>query len=396
MRGDLLDIVLLLLVVLFGYSGYRQGFIVGALSFVGFLGGGILGAVVAPPLVRSIVETPSQRALLAVAVVFLAATLGQFLASTVGALVRARVTWDSAQLVDAIGGAGISVVSVLLVAWMVGNALANSPIPWLTQQTQRSQVLYMVDSVMPESARTWFKSFQDLVEQSEFPQVFAGLGNQPLVDVPPPDPKVLTTDELKAARRSVVKVTGTAPDCQRHIEGTGFVYAPQRVMTNAHVVAGVRGGPTVLSLGGGVYKARVVVYDPGRDVAVLYVPGLRQRSLDFDSEAKTGDSAVVAGFPRNHGFTAVAGRVRAKQTARGLDIYSSRHVSREIYQLRAKVEPGNSGGPLLAPNGDVYGVVFAAAVGDPETGYALTADEVSSDARRGRTATDPVSTQACD
>ncbi|MQA93849.1 MAG: MarP family serine protease [Streptosporangiales bacterium] len=392
----MLDIVLLLLVVLFGYSGYRQGFIVGALSFVGFLGGAVLGAVIAPPIVREIVETPSQRALLAVAVVFLAATLGQFLASTIGALVRSRVTWDSAQLVDAIGGAAISVVSVLLVAWLIGNALVNSPIPWLTQQTQRSQVLHMVDRVMPEAARTWFKAFQDIVEASDFPQVFAGLGNQPLVDVPAPDPKVLNTKALRAARRSVVKVTGTAPDCQRHIEGTGFVFDRERVMTNAHVVAGVRGGPTILTLGGGVYKARVVVYDPSRDVAVLYVPGLRTRPLDFDDEAKTGDSAVVAGFPRNHGFTAVAGRVRAKQTARGLDIYESQHVSREIYALRAKVEPGNSGGPLLAPNGDVYGVVFAAAVGDPDTGYALTADEVASDARRGIASTRAVSTQACD
>jgi S1-C subfamily serine protease len=218
---------------------------------------------------------------------------------------------------------------------------------------------------------------------------------------------VLAGPAVRAARRSIVKVTGVAPSCARSVEGTGFVYAPQRVMTNAHVVAGVR-APTVDLGGSGAtgsgngsgngsrLPARVVRYDPRRDVAVLYVPRLRRPPLRFTGPAASGAAAVVAGFPDNGPFTAVAARIRAIQQARGPDIYQRAQVTREVYAVRAPVRPGNSGGPLLAPDGRVYGVVFAAAADDPDTGYALTAAEVAADAAAGRGATEPVSSQGCD
>jgi S1-C subfamily serine protease len=130
---------------------------------------------------------------------------------------------------------------------------------------------------------------------------------------------------------------------------------------------------------------------------VLYVPGLDRTPLSFAGQAHSGQSAVVAGYPENGPFRPVAARVRAVQEAQGPDISQSRPVTRQIYSIYAVVRPGNSGGPLLAPEpGKVYGVVFAAAVDDPNTGYALTAQEVSGDAARGATATTTVSTQSCD
>ncbi|MQA83073.1 MAG: MarP family serine protease [Streptosporangiales bacterium] len=397
MSGDLLDVLLVLLALIFGVSGYRQGFIVGALSFVGFLGGGVLGAIFAPRITERLVEDQGARALLAILFVFVAAAAGQFLSSSIGAAVRNHVTWHPARFVDALGGSAVSIVAMLLIAWFVGTAVAHSPFPALSYQVRHSQVLRSVDQLMPDVARTWFSTFRRIVDRNTFPQVFGTLGPERIVDVPPPDAGVLTSEELRRARRSVVKIVGTAPACQRRIEGTGFVYAPGRVMTNAHVVAGVRGGPRVISAGGrDVDEARVVVYDPQRDVAVLHVPGLDVRPLKFNGRGDSGDNAVVAGYPRGRDFTAVPARIRGTQLARGPDIYHSQQVTREIYALRARVEPGNSGGPLLAHNGTVYGVVFAAAVDDPDTGYALTAQEVSSDARRGRTATQAVSTQLCD
>jgi S1-C subfamily serine protease len=199
---------------------------------------------------------------------------------------------------------------------------------------------------------------------------------------------------VRGSRAAVLKVRGIAGSCSKQVEGSGFVYAPQRLMTNAHVVAGVR-QPKV-EVDGQALPARVVLFDPARDVAVLYVPDLRRAPLGFAGQARASDSAVVAGYPQDGPFTAVAARVRNRQTARSPDIYSEGMVSREIYALRSVVRPGNSGGPLLSPDGRVYGVVFAAATDDPETGYALTAAQVRQDAQAGATATERVSTRGCD
>jgi S1-C subfamily serine protease len=166
-------------------------------------------------------------------------------------------------------------------------------------------------------------------------------------------------------------------------------------MTNAHVVAGVT-APAIQTTDGRVLHARVVLFDPERDVAVLFVPHLGGKALSFAGPIQHGQDAVVVGYPEDGPFTAVAARVRAVQNARGPDIYQNSQVTREIYALYAKILPGNSGGPLLTPDGQVAGVVFAAAVDNSRTGYALTASEVSSDASAGRSLRGPVSTQGCD
>jgi len=187
-------------------------------------------------------------------------------------------------------------------------------------------------------------------------------------------------------------VQGTALSCDRSIEGSGFVFAPQHILTNAHVVAGVDQGLTVTTPGGTRYPAQVVLYDPQVDIAVLYVPGLNLTPLRFDDSGAAGDSAVVAGYPLDHDFTQVAARIGGTQNAVGPDIYQTGQVNRQIFEIRADVEPGNSGGPLLSPSGEVYGVVFAAAVDAADTGFALTSSEVAADAQAGATTT----TQGCD
>ena len=182
---------------------------------------------------------------------------------------------------------------------------------------------------------------------------------------------VAQSGAVQASRGSIIKVRGIAPSCSRQVEGSGFVYGAQRVMTNAHVVAGVQ-SPRVV-LGASQLPARVVLFDPDRDVAVLAVPDLDRPALAFSAPAAPGANAIVAGYPEDGPFSAVPARVRNRQFARGPDIYSQGTVTRDIYAVRAKVLPGNSGGPLLATDGRVYGVVFAAATDDADTGYALTA-----------------------
>jgi S1-C subfamily serine protease len=399
---DLLDVVLIVICLGFAVSGYRQGFLIGVLSFLGFLGGGVLGAKYAPAL-HDAFGDPGNSALFGLLVVFVAATIGQLLATAIGLALRRRVTWTPARVVDSVGGGAISVVSVLLVAWLVGTALAHSQLTSLSRQVRHSAVLSGIDGIMPDAARTWFSSFRRLLDQNGFPQVFGAIGPERIAKVPPPDPKIANSRAVRLAHEDIVKITGVASSCRRQLEGSGFLYAPERVMTNAHVVAGVE-NPTVSAPDGRSYPARVVLYDPHRDVAVLAVPGFTtpHGPLTFAAkEAARGQNAIVAGYPQNGPFQTVAARVREVQDARGPDIYQSSQVTREIYALYAVVRPGNSGGPMLGAtlidgHPVVYGVVFAAAVDDKNTGYALTADEVASDARAGARSSNAVSTQGCD
>ena len=387
--------VLVVAALLFAVSGYRQGFVVGVLSFIGFLGGGVLGARLAPAVAATGPLEGLPRTAVGLVVVFVAATLGQVVATVVGAAVRKRLTWRPARQVDAFAGAAVSVVSLLLVSWLVGRAVASSPYEALSSQVQRSVVLGAVDGLVPDSGRRLFTSLRDLVDERGFPEVFKELRRPDVTDVAPPDPALAASKVVQQARPSVLKITGEATDCGKRIEGSGFVYARERVMTNAHVVAGVT-RPMVEVADGELLRATVVLFDPGRDVAVLAVPGLRRPALDFNTRtAEPGAGAIVVGYPKDGPFRPNSARISNDQDARGLDIYGEQTVVREIYALRGLVEQGNSGGPLLDLQGRVYGVIFAAAADDKNVGYALTAQEVASQAAAGAAATGRVSTRTC-
>lgn len=396
MPGDLLDLILLVLVAAFAVSGYRQGFIIGVLSFAGFIIGAVVGTLFAPALARTLANSQSRQALIAVVVVFIMAMLGQLLASAVGAALRSRLTWRPVTYLDAAGGAVVSVVSVLLIAWLIGSAVENAGFPSITGEVRNSAVLRTVDGVMPSGARTMFSDFRRLLASGPYPQVFGGIGAEAPLTVGAPQGKYLRYPGIRRDRASVVKVMGTASSCSRRIEGSGFVISPGHVLTNAHVVAGVDRGPAVFTWTGRQFPARVVLYDPQGDIAVLDVPGLHAKPLKFADLAGTGTNAVVAGYPLDHSLTLVPARIGGVQNASAPDIYQTQEVTRQIYAIRARIEPGNSGGPLVNPkNGNVYGVVFAAAVGVKDVGYALTAPQVAGDVRAGRTATTAISTQGC-
>src|SRR5947209_7891251 len=229
---DLLDLVLLLACVGFAISGYRQGFIIGVLSFIGFFGGGVLGAKYAAALHRAF-GGHGRSAVFGLIVVFVAAALGQVLATIVGDLIKRRLTWQPARQVDSLAGAAISVVSVLLVAWVLGTALAHSALTGIARQIQHSKVLTAIDRVMPSSAKTWDSAFRRLVQQNGFPQVFGAIGAERIVPVPPPDPAVASSRAVQVAEPDIVKITGGASSHRRQLEGSGFIYAPQHIMTNA-------------------------------------------------------------------------------------------------------------------------------------------------------------------
>ena len=203
-----------------------------------------------------------------------------------------------------------------------------------------------------------------------------------------------TDPEIREASASVVKVIGRASSCNRVIEGSGFVVAPERVMTNAHVVAGVA-APVVTAPNAEPLESRVVHFDPSTDVAVLAVPGLDRAALAFRDDAATGAHAAVVGYPGNGPLRTEPARVRGEYALLGSDIYDDETVSRDVLSMRGEIRPGNSGGPLVADDGLVYGVVFAASLTDPDTGYALAPSEVESALEAADAATDPVPTGGC-
>jgi S1-C subfamily serine protease len=397
-RGDVLDLILLVVVAAFAVSGYRQGFIVGILSFFGFVGGALLGAEFGPSISRALVGGQTQQDVIAVVLLVSFAVIGQFVASSVGAAMRSTVTWRSATVLDSAGGSVVSVVSVLLIAWVVGSVLIESPFPVVDTQVNNSLVLATLDKFMPSPAKTMFSDFRRLLAtNSTYAEVFSGIGAERILAIPAPDPTVVQATDVRGASTSVVRVQGVAPSCQRSVEGSGFVVSRDHVLTNAHVVAGVTARQTVTTTNGTVLQAAVVYYDPQVDVAILYVPGLDLRPLHFTGPANPGDNAVVAGYPLDAAeLHLVPARIGGVQNAQGPNIYQTSTVTRQIYEIRAVVKSGNSGGPLLSPQGTVDGVVFAAAVGVSDTGFALTAAEVSADASAGEQLTSPVSTGQCD
>ncbi|MFC7504474.1 MarP family serine protease [Nocardioides sp. CPCC 206347] len=376
---NLLDWLLVLLVLAYALSGYWQGFVTGAFATVGLLLGGLGGILLAPVVLESL--DPSLAVSLgALFIVILCASLGQALMQYAGARVRERITWQPARAVDAIGGALLSALAVLLVAWALGVAISGTRIGSVTSMVRSSTVLSKVNEALPDAAPNVLQAFNNVVGTGFFPRYLEPFAPEQIIEVAPGPSNLPGSAKVKATRESVVKIRG-ANQCGRGVEGTGFVYAEDRVMTNAHVVAGVD-DPEV-NINGGTELARVVLYDKELDIAVLAVDTGGAKVLDFDTTSVAEDPVAIVGYPQDGPFDVQTGRIRSMQNLRSPDIYGSGTVVREVFSLRGLVRPGNSGGPIVTPEGDVAGVVFAASVTDPETGYALTAEQVSASARAG-------------
>jgi S1-C subfamily serine protease len=386
-----LDWLLVVLVLAYAVSGYWQGFISGAFATGGLLLGGLLGIWVAPRLLGD--AAPALWvSLAALFVVLLCASFGQAVLQYAGARLRDRIRWQPVRALDAVGGAALSMVAVLVVSWALGVAVSGASLPWVSNQVRDSRVLSRVDQVMPGEAVRALNSFNDVVGSSFFPRYLEPFAPERIIDVGPPPGRIGRDPDVQRAQRSVVKVRGEN-GCNRGVEGSGFLYSPNRVMTNAHVVAGVR-HPSVL-VGQDEVPGTVVYYNPDIDIAVLAVDGAHQPFLRFDRTGHAREAAAVLGFPQDGPYNVQAARIRGEQRLRSPDIYGNGTVLREVFSIRSLVRPGNSGGPLVSKAGDVLGVIFAASVTDGNTGYALTAEQVAQGAAAGLTSDTAVSTGRC-
>ena len=394
--GVILDIALLLLIGLYAASGYRQGLIASVFSLVGFFAGAMIAVWQLPSMLArfpSIADDTRTRVIVLVLGVVLLGWLGQYLGSLAGASIRRRVGPMSLRKVDAVLGAVVVALAASVIVWFLGGSLRTVGNPTIAKAMSESRVLRAVNAVMPEQTGDVFAGFRGFLSSQGFPQVFGGLAPEPITPIQQPDPGVASSSAVAKAKSSVIKITTASESCQRGQEGSGCVLSPGRVVTNAHVVAGadlvrVQGRDQMLA-------GRVIVFDPERDLAVLSVPGLEASALPLGTELSRGDSAAVPGYPLDGPYRVVSARVRAVLDARGLDIYGRDRVLREIYSLNTKVQPGNSGGPVLDDRGRVVGVVFAKSLEDENTGYALTLDEARPVLDKAATAQRPVDTGAC-
>src|SRR6185312_16037934 len=264
------DWLIVAFTVLLAMYGYAQGFIVGALSLLGFGIGAFLGTRLAPLILPG--GSHSQYAPLFGLVGALLA--GAVLASGfegVGARARGVLRIPGLRTVDGMLGAALTASVALGIAWIVGAiAFQSTNSLVLKRDIQSSAILKGLNELLPPSGPI----LHALARIDPLPSV-----NGPEANVAPPSPGVLGSRGARAARPSVVRVLGTA--CGVGIEGSGWVAAPGLVVTNAHVVAGEN--DTVVQVGGELpdLRAEVVDFDPHDDIAVLRVPGLHEPPLSI-------------------------------------------------------------------------------------------------------------------
>lgn len=383
-----LDVAILAIAFIAAISGWRSGALGSLLSFVGVLLGAVAGVLLVPHIVSRI-EAPRVKLFAALFVILALVVVGEVAGVVLGRAVRGAIRNKGIRTVDSVIGVAVQLLVVLSAAWLLAMPLTQSKDqPELADAVRGSRVLAEVNEIAPNWLNSVPKRLSALLNTSGLPAVLPpfGLPRTPIIAVSSPDPALANNPVVAAVAPSVVKIRSLAPSCQKILEGTGFVIAPERVMTNAHVVAG--SSSVSLQANGKNFDATVVSYDPQVDIAILYAPGLPSAPLAFDNaSAKTGTDAVVLGYPGGGNFTATPARIREVIKLNGPDIYRSpQSVTRGVYTIRANVEQGDSGGPLIDLNGRVLGVVFGAAVDDADTGFVLTAEEVSGQlARMGAT-----------
>jgi S1-C subfamily serine protease len=363
-----LDVVLLLLLGLSAWGGYRRGALLQVTGLIG-LGAGFAVGVWAAPRVAELVRSTPAKAAAALGTVFLLGFVGDAFGSLVGIQIRRRAHGarfaTRFKKADAVGGATLSAAALILTIWFLGVNLAAGPFPGVARAMQRSFLVRAVDAALPPppSLTAEIGSVLDVIG---FPDVFSGLPPPPSEPVPDA-PSGLARQAAEQARASVVLIQG--PACDRIVQGTGFVVAEDLVLTNAHVVAGSE--PRV-EWNERLYRAEIVVFDDDLDVAVLRVEGLDAPALDLrEGEVDRGAGGAVVGFPHGR-YAELGAAARRALDAVGRDIYGDDEVSRRIYELQVHVEPGNSGGPFVLPDGDVAGLIFGASVSNDDLGYAIT------------------------
>ncbi len=363
----LLDVLLVIVLLVYLGEGRRSGFLRSVATIVGLVAGAV-AAFFLIPVIGAIVPDPFWRTFLVVSVAVALIILGSMAGGAVGRALRGRNEHTAPSGLSRIGGAIVNLVVGALVTALLAGSVASLGVPVLSGAVSNSGVLQAIAAVTPEPVTAALARLRSTVLAQGLP-VISGISG---ITTSPGAPNVDTgTSALTAAAASVVRINGTAYACGQNQSGSGFVIAKDRVVTNAHVVAGVQ-QPVVQAPNGQTLDGRIVYFDPDNDLAVIAVSGLSAPTLMLGATLAVGDDAVVDGYPYGGPFTSGGAQILAHSTENVENIYSTGRTTRDLYTLAADIEPGNSGGPLMAENGSIAGIVFAKSSTDADLGYAMT------------------------
>lgn len=385
-----LDLVLILALLSYLVYGLRNGFFVTVGGIAGFAAGAV-AAFFAVPLVSEFVQDPGWRLTAIVAAAVVLVVMGNGLGTMVGRQIRGAVRIRPLRAVDRLVGGAVNLVVSALVMSMLAFSISSLGVPFVSQQLAESKVIRFIDGMTPTPVKATMAELRSTVIGNGIPTLIEGLEGAPALPVPDAS---TDTPALNTAAESVLKIAGTAYQCGQNQTGTGFVVSDDRVITNAHVVAGVS-EPVVEMPDGGAMPGRVVYFDTTHDLAVLAVDGLTLAPLPLSSDLPDGSSAAFAGYPHGGPFQSKPATVQDITTVLVPDIYGNNPSPEEIYRLAGDVQPGNSGGPLLTMDGQVAGVIFAKATQDSDLGFAITMDDLSPVASQAAAMTAPVSSGQC-
>ncbi len=386
---NFIDILIIILIVLTVARWSRNGLVHGVFSLFGLLAGLIVGALIAPYIMHYF-GTPITRFLVAILVISVSAIGFDAAFEVAGIKLSTYIDKPWAVKTNAILGGIFGVVFTLFYVWLLAAILISSPSVAINQQIQGSGIIRFLDSRLPP-APALLGRINNLITPLEFPQVFAGAQPQ-LTEPVAPTGTADIQSAVKAAGKSTVRIS--SPGCGGVLYGSGFVVGQNLVMTNAHVVAGASN--FVVEDTNGQHKATVVYFNPDLDVAVLRTNGLAGKILTIeDGILPRGTAAAVLGYPGGGNFKAVSASLLRSMDAVGLNIYGSSMAKRNIYEFQATVIPGNSGGPVVLPDGRVIGMVFASANNGQGIGYAITSPSLNEIINSVTNSYASVSTQVC-
>lgn len=387
--STVLDLLLILMLVVALVNGYRSGLLQSLTGIVGAVVGGIAAFFVVP-LVGGWIPAPEWRTPGTIAVAILLVLIGHSLGASAGGMVGRRKKRSPLGAINRVLGAAFAAVASALVASMVAFSIGALGIPFLSPAIASSTVVSGIDSLTPDPVKALMAQLRSVAVTQGLPRIVDAFTG------PTPDAAEADTSSpaLAVAAQSVVRITGTAYACGQSQSGSGFVVSAGRVITNAHVVAGV-GQPVIETPAGVALAGEIVYFDPVDDLAVISVPGLDTASLTVGENLAAGSGAVADGYPFGGPYVSDPAQVIALGTISVADIYGQDPTPREVYTLASDVQQGESGGPLLSESGLVVGVIFAKASNTENVGYALALDEIQPVISQAPDLSAPVSSGTC-
>ena len=388
---NVLDLIAIAMVVLAVVLGARSGALPQLLGLLGAAVAALTGLAILPAVTPFLDTIPAAiRAVIVLSVLLGLVGIGEALGGSFGRAASKALGNGFLGALDRVGGAIVGAAQAVLILWLAGGVIASGPFPNLAQLAQRSVALRAVDAVLPPPTEIVLELGQ-ILDDSGLPNVFIGLEQLPAPAIDLPSDALARQIGARAAP-SVLRVV--ADGCDQRSSGSSFVVAPNYLVTNAHVVTGARS--VLVQTSSETLRATVVLLDLDLDVALLHVDGLRTPPLTFTStEPRRGAIGASVGYPGGGNETVEPATVSAAYYAQGLSVTGKSRVTRRIIELRDKVRPGDSGGPVVLENGTIGGVVFAESKVDPQVGYALSPIDVWQRVQPAIGRTTAVSTGPC-